>query len=159
MRIKVLGPGCANCKKVEQYTLAAVEDLGVQAEIEKITELTEIMEYPIMSTPGLVIDEEVVCSGRVPSPEEVSAWVKQASVKEALGSSETSEVYETSEVWANSKLDREISCSEPDNGRQSDDSGRAGGAATLSVGSLLADLDIRGHGPRCLGRLHLAGHR
>ena len=81
MRIKVLGPGCANCKKLEQYAVAAVDDMGLEAEIEKVTDLGKIVEYPIMSTPGLVIDEVVVCSGRVPSPDEVVGWVKEASEK------------------------------------------------------------------------------
>jgi small redox-active disulfide protein 2 len=83
VRIKVLGPGCANCKKVEELALAAVGQLGVEADLEKVTELMEIMEYPIMTTPGLVINEKVVCSGRVPSPEEVVEWVRQAAVTEA----------------------------------------------------------------------------
>ena len=81
MRIKVLGPGCANCKKLEQYAVAAVDDMGLEAEIEKVIDLGKILEYPIMSTPGLVIDEAVVCSGRVPSPDEVLGWVKEASEK------------------------------------------------------------------------------
>jgi small redox-active disulfide protein 2 len=82
VRIKVLGPGCANCKKVEELAVAAVGQLGVEVDLEKVTDLMEIMEYPIMTTPGLVINEKVVCSGRVPSPEEVVEWVRQAAARE-----------------------------------------------------------------------------
>jgi small redox-active disulfide protein 2 len=78
MKIKVLGPGCANCKKLEQFVVSAVEELGVLADVEKVTELTEIMEYPIMSTPGLVFDGEVVCSGRVPSKSEIVSMLATA---------------------------------------------------------------------------------
>jgi small redox-active disulfide protein 2 len=81
MRIKVLGPGCANCQKVEQLAVAAVNDLGLEADVEKITDVIKMLAYPIMSTPGLVINDEVVCSGRVPSPDEVVEWVKQAAAE------------------------------------------------------------------------------
>jgi len=78
MKLKVLGPGCANCQKLEQLARSAALDLGAQADLEKVTELDKIMEYPIMATPGLVINEQLVCAGRLPSPEEVTAWIRQA---------------------------------------------------------------------------------
>lgn len=55
-----------------------VEDLQIEAEFEKVTEMGEIMKYPILSTPGLVVNEKVVCSGRIPSEEEIAAWLQQA---------------------------------------------------------------------------------
>ena len=76
INIKVLGSGCANCKRLEQIARKAVEDLGVEAEIEKVTNYNEIMKYPILSTPGLVINEELVSSGRIPSQEEITDWLK-----------------------------------------------------------------------------------
>jgi len=89
VRIKILGHGCANCQKVEQITRAAVLDLGAEAEFEKVTNFDEIMKYPIMATPGLVINEELVCAGRIPSSEEVISWVKEALAKgEERGRSE-----------------------------------------------------------------------
>ena len=76
INIKVLGSGCANCKRLEQIARKAVEDLGIEAEIEKVTNYNEIMKYPILSTPGLVINEELVSSGRIPSQEEITDWLK-----------------------------------------------------------------------------------
>jgi small redox-active disulfide protein 2 len=78
LTIKVLGPGCANCKRVEQIARKAVEDLAIQADFVKITGYAEIMEYPILSTPGLVVNEEVVCSGRIPTQAEVTTWLATA---------------------------------------------------------------------------------
>lgn len=73
MVIKVLGPGCSNCKKLETTVRKAVEELGIDAEVVKVTEYPEIMAFGIMSTPGLVVDEKVMIAGRVPSLDEVKA--------------------------------------------------------------------------------------
>lgn len=78
LTIKILGPGCANCSKLEQITRKAVSEMGFQADITKITDYGEIMTYPILSTPGLVINDEVVCSGRVPNQAEVTTWLVNA---------------------------------------------------------------------------------
>lgn len=76
--IKVLGPGCANCKRLEQMTRKAVETLGVEAEVIKITDYDAIYAYPIVATPGLVINEQVVSSGRIPTQSEVNTWLADA---------------------------------------------------------------------------------
>ena len=78
LTIKVLGPGCANCKKLEALARQAVEASGAPAEIIKLTQYEEIMKYPILSTPGLVINEQLVCSGRIPAPAEITAWLAAA---------------------------------------------------------------------------------
>jgi small redox-active disulfide protein 2 len=77
--IKVLGSGCPNCKKVEAIARQAIEALGVQAEVVKVTDYNQISEYDILSTPGLVINEKVVSSGRIPSATEVTTWLAEAS--------------------------------------------------------------------------------
>lgn len=67
MDIKVLGPGCNNCVRLEANTREALADLGLTASVEKVTDFGRIAGYGIMSTPGLVVDGAVVASGRVPS--------------------------------------------------------------------------------------------
>ena len=82
MKIKVLGPGCAKCHQLEQTTREAVKELGVDAEIEYVKDIKKIMEYPILTTPGLVIDEKLVVSGRVPSKAEVTTYITSALANE-----------------------------------------------------------------------------
>ncbi len=78
LSIKVLGPGCENCAKVEQVTRKAVAMLGEQAKIDKVTAYPEIMKYRIHATPGLVINEKVDCAGRIPTEAEVTTWIVNA---------------------------------------------------------------------------------
>jgi small redox-active disulfide protein 2 len=78
LTIKVLGSGCANCKKLEAVTRQVVDQMAVEAEVVKVTEYPDIMAYNIMSTPGLVINEKVVSSGRIPSPAEITTFVTNA---------------------------------------------------------------------------------
>ena len=83
LTIKILGPGCSNCKTLEAVTRQAVDMTGVEAEFIKVTEMPDILAYDILSTPGLVINEKVVCSGRIPSPAQVSTWLADAELAAA----------------------------------------------------------------------------
>lgn len=78
IEIKVLGPGCANCKRLEQITHKVVDALAAEAAIEKVTDYQRIIELGVMATPGLVVNGEVVSSGRIPSEDEVTEWISQA---------------------------------------------------------------------------------
>ncbi|MEX1092949.1 MAG: thioredoxin family protein [Acidimicrobiia bacterium] len=79
MEIKVLGSGCPNCKALEARTVEALDSLGLEAPIEKVTDFPSIVAYDVMSTPALVIDEEVVLAGRVPSVEELRRILAESS--------------------------------------------------------------------------------
>ena len=75
LTIKVLGPGCANCRKLEEIARGAAASAGVDAEVVKVTDMQQIVGYGVLKTPGLVIDEKLVCSGRIPSAENVAEWI------------------------------------------------------------------------------------
>ena len=78
LTIKILGSGCANCKRLEQIAHKVVSEMGIEAEVVKVTEYPEIMAYNVLATPGLVINEKVVSSGRIPTPAEVTTWLANA---------------------------------------------------------------------------------
>ncbi|NLG28533.1 MAG: thioredoxin family protein [Chloroflexi bacterium] len=78
MEIKILGKGCPKCKRLEQIAHEALTESGIAATILHVTDLNAITAYPILSTPGLVINEEVKSSGRLPRTEEVVAWIREA---------------------------------------------------------------------------------
>lgn len=78
LTIKVLGSGCANCKRVEQIARKVVTTLNLDAEIIKVIDYNDIASYNILSTPGLVINEKVVSSGRIPSEAEITTFVTSA---------------------------------------------------------------------------------
>lgn len=77
MYIKVLGTGCANCKALEKATRQATEELNLDAVIEKVEDIQKIMEYGIMRTPGLVINDKIVLSGKVPNVKELKKILTQ----------------------------------------------------------------------------------
>lgn len=79
LSIKVLGPGCANCAKVEQITRQAVASLSLEAKVEKVTDREMWQQYGLLYTPGLVVNEKLVCGGRIPSVAEVTTWLADAS--------------------------------------------------------------------------------
>lgn len=77
--VKVLGPGCANCQRLEKEARVALDEAGVEYVIEKVTDYADIMAYNILSTPALVINEQVVSAGRIPKHTQIVNWVKQFS--------------------------------------------------------------------------------
>ena len=82
MKIKILGTGCARCQQLEKTAREVIKELGIDATIEEVKDIKKIMEYPILTAPGLVIDEKLVCSGRLPSKAEVTTFITTALAKE-----------------------------------------------------------------------------
>ncbi|MCU0557027.1 MAG: thioredoxin family protein [Desulfobacterales bacterium] len=75
MDIKVLGPGCAKCQQTEKIVKEAVAEAGVAATVEKVTDLMKIAGYGVFGTPAVVVDGEVKCVGKIPTKEDVKAWL------------------------------------------------------------------------------------
>jgi small redox-active disulfide protein 2 len=85
MEIKVLGPGCANCNKLEKVVNEAAKELGVTDPVQKVSDVKEMLSYGIMSTPALVIDGKVKFSGRVPSKDEIKKYLQSDSGSSSCG--------------------------------------------------------------------------
>jgi len=81
LTIKVLGPGCSNCQMLDTVAHKAASTMGMEAQFIKVTDWIEIKKYPILATPGLVINEKLVCAGRIPSEAEVTTWLVNAAME------------------------------------------------------------------------------
>ena len=75
MEIKVLGPGCAKCGKTAKIVSETVEEAGIDAKVEKVTDMMEIAGYKVFMTPAVVVDGEVKCSGKVPKKKDILSWI------------------------------------------------------------------------------------
>jgi small redox-active disulfide protein 2 len=75
-RIKVLGGGCRNCEITARVIAQAAQEAGVEIELEKVSDIAEIMAYGVLSTPGVVVDGELVHAGGLPGPDQVRAWIR-----------------------------------------------------------------------------------
>lgn len=73
--VKILGSGCANCRKLEAVAREAAAGAGIAADFVKVTDMKDILAYDVMSTPALVIDDRLVCSGRIPTQAEIRGWL------------------------------------------------------------------------------------
>ena len=76
MEIKILGGGCPKCNRLEELAREAAGELGIEATFTKVKDMDAIMAYDVMSTPALVIDEQVKSSGRIPRKEEIAEWIR-----------------------------------------------------------------------------------
>lgn len=76
--VKVLGSGCANCNRLEQIAKKVIQSMALEADIVKVTDHMEIMEHGVLNTPGLIVNDEIVSSGRIPSEAEITTWIVTA---------------------------------------------------------------------------------
>jgi len=77
MKIEILGTGCPKCKKLNELVEETINDLGVSAEIIKVTDINKMIDYGVMVTPALVIDGEIKVAGKVPNKQEVTQWIEE----------------------------------------------------------------------------------
>ena len=77
MEIKVLGPGCPKCQATEKNVREVVTDAGLDAQVDKVTDVMEIAKYGVFGTPAVVINGEVKSVGKIPSKDEIKAWIEQ----------------------------------------------------------------------------------
>lgn len=77
MEIKVLGPGCAKCSKTEKLVREVVNEKGIDATIEKVTDMMQIASYGVFGTPSVLVDGEVKCTGKVPKKKDIETWLKK----------------------------------------------------------------------------------
>ncbi len=82
LTIKVLGPGCQNCQNLASLTQRALDNLAIEAKVDKVTDYAEIMKYKLLATPGLVINEKVVSAGRIPTEAEITTFLANAMMAE-----------------------------------------------------------------------------
>ncbi len=78
MNIKILGTGCSKCSTLENKVREVIKQNSIEAEVEKVTQINDIMKYGIMMTPGLVINEKVVSFGKIPQENQILQWIKEA---------------------------------------------------------------------------------
>ena len=78
LNIRILGPGCVSCNKLNTMLIDIMQKLGIAADVEQVHELDEIWRYGVLNTPALIINDEVKCAGRMPTPANIEEWIKEA---------------------------------------------------------------------------------
>lgn len=82
MEIKILGSGCPRCHEVEKRVIDTLAELKIAADVQKVTDIKEIMEYNILGTPGLIINGKIKSAGRIPSKEDIKRWIEEEKGKD-----------------------------------------------------------------------------